>query len=642
MFTSTYEVEPVDPHHRTPPSAKSTRAAARERQAQRKAAVRAWKAQRRRVIYQGRRMVRPVVWLCVLQAGAWLCGLPPYGWAISAGLSTLIGWLMLNARRVSPGPALLAWAWLLLASWLGPFGLRALLLWAVGTALAVPYWHRHHTSLQPAAAAEMETADAESVKLTAEQKVWQDRVAAKGMPLAGTELETPVAVPGGWSARVRGVPGTHDLDVFIGRLVKIASAYEVSRDQVSIEATDTRAEHEVQLTVLRGVENLDQVRYIEDHPETAIDADGIAQVGFFGDMRPTRIQFFTIEGGVRFALVAGGTGSGKSRFVEGLMARVHRDPRGVNILIDAQGGQSQPDWNGRVHRTALGIEGGLYELRRLDWQLRRRAELFGDIEWTDEHGRARRGWTHLVPNERYPMMQVILEEAPLLFDDEEAGEEAAELIASGAKTWRKAGGRLVIVTQLPSVEELKKQSIRSMLRSNGDVISFRTGDSVSQNMLGMQNDPSKLPEHFSPSGNHTKGLGYIVGIDRRQAMWRAMIPRDPYGIALEPPAGVLDAFTVRAGEEFDANPEAPGRPPKPKMSEREAAELAGAVLHLMVQAGRVLPYAELWKVVSAHVPGGVTMPQLDAALTLLTKQGRVLPSADGSYVPLVDGHLPTT
>lgn len=632
MFsTSTPPMPPLPARRRI----KDLKAAARKRDDELRQVRKQWLRDRRRVIYQGKHMARPVVWLTVIQVWAWSCSWLPYGWAISLTASTVVGVLMIGLRRVSAAAAVLAWMWLIAAIIFGPFGWAALTLWLAGVGFAVPYWHRNHTSLAQSADGPPEPDEADR---SPEQKTWATRVAVKGKPLAGTTLGIPTAVPGGWTARIHGVPGTHDFDMFFGQLVKIASAYGKNRDQVSLEPAPGRAENEAQVTVLNSMENLDTVRFMEDH-DTAIDENGVAQVGFFGDMRPTRVQYFTQESGVRFALVAGGTGSGKSRFVEGLIARVHVDRRGVNILIDAQGGQSQPDWKGRVYRTALGIEDGFYELRRLDYQMKRRAELFGEIEWQDEHGRTRYGWNHLVPNIRFPMMQVIVEEAPLLLEDEEVGDQAAELIAAGAKTWRKAGGRLVLVTQLPSVEELKKQSIRSMLRTNGDVVSFRTGDAVSQNMLGMQNDPSKLPEHFSPSGNHTKGLGYIVGIDRRQAMWRAMIPRDPYGIALLPAAGVLDEFTVRAGEEFDANPDNPGQAPK-RTDDREAAQWAEAVHRLMVDAGRLLDYPDLLKATTALRVGGLTMPQLDAALRVLTNQCRIASSGDGQYLPLVDGHIP--
>nr|SAP16324.1 hypothetical protein BN4615_P10987 [Nonomuraea gerenzanensis] len=618
--------------------AKDWRQAARTRQRELRKARKEWRRDRRRTIYQGRSMVRPIVWLAGMQAGAWVCSWLPYGWAVSLLGATIGAVAVIGLRRASYPMAGLGWLWMVAANVFGPFGWHALTLWLAGVGFAIPYWHRNHTSLRPGH--EQPPEAGREVSLRPEQTVWLRRVAVKGKPLDGTTLGAPATVPGGWTARIHGVPGTHDLDTFTGQLVKIASAFGVSRDQVSIEATPERNENEAQITVLRTVENLDQVRFMEDH-DTGIDERGISLVGFFGDMNPTRVQNWTQEGGVRFALIAGGSGSGKSRFVEGLIARVHVDRRGVNFLIDAQGGQSQPDWNGRVYRTARGVEEGFYELRRLDWQMKRRAELFAGIEWVDEQGRPRRGWTHLVPHEAFPMMQVIVEEAPLLFESEEVGDDAAELIAAGAKTWRKAGGRLVLVTQLPSVEELKKQSIRSMLRSNGDVISFRTGDSVSQNMLGMQNDPSKLPEHFSPSGNHTKGLGYIVGIDRRQAMWRSMIPRDPYGIALQEAAGVLDEFTVRAGLEFDANPDNPGQPPK-RTSDVDAARHADGVHRLLVEAGRVLDYAELLKATTTLQAGGLTMPQLDATLRHLAAHVRVLPTDDGRFLPLVDGRVPAT
>jgi hypothetical protein len=158
---------------------RDVKAMARERQAARKQAVREWRRERRAIKYRGAVMARPVVWLAAVQAWAFVCSLPPYGWAISAGVSLSVGALMLAGKRVSPTVAALACLWLAVASWLGPFGWSALALWAGGVALAAPYWHRNHTSLQPPAPHE-EGPPPTDAGLTPEQKTWAARIAVKG------------------------------------------------------------------------------------------------------------------------------------------------------------------------------------------------------------------------------------------------------------------------------------------------------------------------------------------------------------------------------------------------------------------------------------------------------------------------------
>lgn len=607
-----YEVVIVDPKHRVGEKAKS------KRDARRKA---------RATTFRGLRMLRPLGWLCGLQATAWACSCLPYGWAISLAVSTVTGAVMLARRRAAPATVAAAWVWLVLASIFGPFGFRALLLWVVGVVLGTSHWHRNHTSYtRDGREPQLELESS----LTLEQRVYLERVAAKGRALPGTELGAPTPVPNGWTAPILGIPGVHDMDQFRGALRKVASAYETGRHLVTIEPTDASIESQAQVTVLRNASNLDVKRFLENDEGAAVNPEtGCARVGYFNDLKPVHFQFWSRESGMKFSLIAGGTGSGKSAFVSSLLSLCHQSPYMVTVLIDPQGGGSQPDWNGQTYRTALGIEAAHYEIRRWNWIFKRRAEMVANLKWVDDKGRARKGFPFLEPSDLYPGVRVVLEEAPLLFEDEEVGEECAELIASGAKTWRKAGGALDIVTQLPSVEDLKKQSLRSMLRSNGNVISFRTGDSVSQNMLGMQEDPSQLPEYFVPSGNPTHGLAYIVGIDRRQASWRAMIPEDPHGIAIQPAAGVLDASTVRFGQEFDLNPDNPGVMPKAKTTAPEALALVEGVHRLMVDSGRALDYSDLLLATTRVVPDGLTMPQLDTALATLAAQNRITQSNAG-------------
>lgn len=68
---------------------------------------------------------------------------------------------------------------------------------------------------------------------------------------------------------------------------------------------------------------------------------------------------------------------------------------------------------------------------------------------------------------------------------------------------------------MASLEEIVSQTLRSMLRS-GNVMCFRTGDSITGGMLGLQIDPGFLPEYFA-DGTPTKGLAGIKSCDGRQA-----------------------------------------------------------------------------------------------------------------------------
>lgn len=529
------------------------------------AALAAKMARRRRrtTMWRGRRMIRPILLLCAVQLVGILQWQLPASPLWAGGFCAVAGIVAIAKARGRSGDAALMWrtllgmGWLLAASILGPFGLQAAALWVVGVLLAVPYWQRHKTPFVPGSSRLTDAENAATnASMSPEQRVWAARVAqpaANGVPagaLLGSSLSSPAPIPGGWSARVQGLPGVHDLDKIHAAARKIASAYEISRAQVMVEMTEDGAENCAQITVITRSDNLERVHILEDDGASIDEKTGLARCGYFADLKPAHLQFFTDTGGAQMFLFAGGTGSGKSRAVEAKIALEHRSRVVVPILLDAQDGSSMPDWNGRTWKTALGIEDAFAELQCLDWVMRGRAHMIARLPWVDEHGRERIGHTFLMPHPGMPMFGVSLDEAPLLLQDETYGPRAVKLLSAGGKTWRKAGGSIALITQVPSLEELKSQTLRAMLRGGGTVISFRTGESVSQQMLGMANDPSKLPEFFPGSGKKTHGLGYIVGVDRRQATFRNLLTRDPYGIAASPPGYQVDEGTLRLFDRY--------------------------------------------------------------------------------------------
>jgi hypothetical protein len=122
----------------------------------------------------------------------------------------------------------------------------------------------------------------------------------------------------------------------------------------------------------------------------------------------------------------------------------------------------------------------------------------------------------------------ITDEAPELLGgggNAKLGAEMTRIQASRAKLGRKAGDMEIMVTQVPSLGELGgNQALRSMF-VGGNVVSLRTGEKVSQGMLGLSVDPYTLPKYF-PNGDATQGLGYAVALDNRQAPFRSdLVPK---------------------------------------------------------------------------------------------------------------------
>jgi hypothetical protein len=70
------------------------------------------------------------------------------------------------------------------------------------------------------------------------------------------------------------------------------------------------------------------------------------------------------------------------------------------------------------------------------------------------------------------------------------------------KLGRKTGTAMWLVTQVPSLEELGSQVLRSMLRG-GSIICLCTADRVSAGMLGLPADPHDIPSTSLTASSRT-------------------------------------------------------------------------------------------------------------------------------------------
>src|SRR5690606_33891789 len=134
------------------------------------------------------------------------------------------------------------------------------------------------------------------------------------------------------------------------------------------------------------------------------------------------------------------------------------------------------------------------------------------------------------------MLFVVVEELKL-FLTSPYGKEGLKLLGNGARTWRKAGGGLLVVNQNLGLDNFgNDQSFRANLLLGGSLTALRTESSADHHMVGLPADPAGLPKYFR-DGSKTRGLGYALGVDRRPGAPTRMMPvRDAFGIASTPAA----------------------------------------------------------------------------------------------------------
>ncbi|MFI6813311.1 hypothetical protein ACIBG7_12910 [Nonomuraea sp. NPDC050328] len=595
-------------------------------------------------------MLAPIVWLSGLQFAGWLFEITAMSLLLRLGL-VIVGVaaavIAIARRGVAPfGVGItLSFLWLLAAYIWGPYGGTALVLWSVGLVMAVPFWRRHRARYRRGPVAnepQPELPATPAVDQTPVQ-LWAERAAPNNPHLAGTHLATPEALPGiGFTAEIVGVPGKTQTDNLIKATGTIASAWEVSLPQVIVEPTRTGNNSRGRLTVIERADQLQQTRFLEED-QARIDPDtGIARVGYFGDGQPAHWAFYTKKRGAQMGCNCGTTGSGKSEFGSTKMALARGCETIATILLDAQGGNSQPDWNDRTNLTALGVEKVFSTTLALDYVMGRRSEFLASVSWVDEHGRERRGKKFLfpgdpdvggrpgVPYSGMKMLLLVFEELPLLLKSPTYGKQAIDILGPAAKTWRKPGGAIDIYAQNIGLAELKEDVFRANIFGGGSIAAFRTGSSVDHHMAGLAADPSKLPEYF-PDGQETVGLGYLKGVDRRPAAsWRSMIAKDTYGIATSPAACQIDDITLGFFDEYFHHL-ARGRQPVPpaKTGEREqtGGDVEAVVESVLERATRFLDVADIVAAAGGQL-GDASLSEIKAALARLATRLPVVRDGD--------------
>lgn len=459
-------------------------------------------------LHRWRFQLVPLCWLAGAVAGL---ACPVIGTAIAAALAMVITTAATRNRNPFPrmhtqGMSAWAgcWAIILAAFGLGPWAALGLLGWAVASG----FWLEHYRWKKPAAASAPVINEIEDIwnELCAEQK-W----------FAG--LGKAIQIPSGARYPIRTRGTKTNIRQIAGKRDEVAAAFYSSITTAFAEPHTNGILTQGWLTILRE-STLDTPR---PWNRAGIDlATGLALVGRFPEGGPVSQRYFVpgVGGGAKHTIVAGCDGSGKTGFLDMNMCISIGSGRIAPVILDPQMGQAMPVWQ-EVVPYACGTDQCMAWLRGLYNAMMARSEYLAQLRWQHPRtGRWRKGMGFfdydIVAAARaaqglppLPFIEIVIDEAPLLL----AIKGASQLLLDILKLGRKVGFRVVLAAQVPSIAELGKGELRSIL-VGGNVFCFRVGDKVSSGMMNIPAKPNELPKTFA-DGSPTVGLGYASTVESR-------------------------------------------------------------------------------------------------------------------------------
>jgi hypothetical protein len=388
------------------------------------------------------------------------------------------------------------------------------LVLACWTCVTVP-WVHHYQWRPQAPHQPPDTTDADIWARLAAKRKWSGYLGEPTRPAPGT-VQYPILLNGA--------------ETNIGEVMAhpraIAAAWNKPMTEAYAEPDPAGVESRGVLTLLKGG-TLEKPR--EWDGRGADPGTGRAVIARFADSADASVQFWVPRNGTKSGLLAGDTGSGKTYALDLIVRVAVASGLIVPIILDPQEGQSLPQWRGHV-RYASGVDECRRMLKGIRDGMLGRSRKLASLTWTDEDGHQVQGMDFFDPFlTGLPIVLTIADEFPLVISprdrsDAKEADQALSYAEDIAKLQRKTGAPLWLVTQVPSLEELRSRVLRSMLVGS-NVVCLRTGERGDAGMIGMEVDPSKLPKYFA-GREPTAGLGYVLGPELRQAPARIdMVPR---------------------------------------------------------------------------------------------------------------------
>jgi hypothetical protein len=360
---------------------------------------------------------------------------------------------------------------------------------------------------------------------------WATGVGAKDMKLPGSRI-IPASldvVPVGVRFDVQLVPGKQTTTQAIGAVEAIASGLSVNGLTVDVpdlvlEPTNPPSASRVSgLLVLNNP--LHRVSLWGGPDRHDVDT-WTSRVGQYVDLMPATYRWMIEGSGPVHDIIGGASRSGKSRFLDLLLAISRHAFNGliVDWVADPQHGQSLPDWQGdAVDWFASGPDEVAdmiaAALDFAEWRNR----LFASMQWVDSRGRRRTGVKVMTPSVQHPLLVLTVDEASIPLADPVTLQRLEDL----AKLASKSLVKVRLAQQAVLLDQMKSNTLRSQLQSQNSIWSFKTDAQNAQSgFQGWAVNPANIPGVW-PDGSHTKGLG-MTRADERQAFFRAHLVEDPY------------------------------------------------------------------------------------------------------------------
>jgi hypothetical protein len=564
----------------------------------------------RKATYRYRDAIAPHAAVFGTLAGGYLlhaCHVPAWqvlaGEAAAAGAASLFP--ALRARLARQRWLFGAAGWLPLAAELGAGGPMQTVLVGVGGVLAIPHVWRYRIRIdRPVVKPRRELTSAEKLAISGPDpnvQVWQKKTAGgRRCALPGSVLTDRAPFEFGVRYRIV-LDGQTTRDAMDAR-EQIASDFGLSIDRLYVEETDDGAQNAAELTILTRL----AIEDIQHWGGPRLDVKtGIMPVGPYADGRGEAcIQLWERNSGPLPTLICGASRVGKSEMVKQVLAELSYADHIIPLYMDPQHGQSAPSWMPYLTDPARGVQEIHERLLMLRDEMYARNKVLATVEWVDEEGEPQTGKQSFdQPGMNgFDLLVGIVDEAHKVLVDDEIAELVQEILAEGSK----CGITLILVTQVPTVDELGNGRILSLVTA-GNVIVLRTGDAYSaRSALQGRIDvhPHLIRKTFPGTTNHTKGTGYVCGYDPRPVLmrgravaskWAKQAPKKRLRLlSSDQPAAPrsaprVDPAPAREAEEIDLDNVVDFTPVSPE----QAAEAEQRILRLLDGAAAGLDGSDL-------------------------------------------------
>lgn len=347
--------------------------------------------------------------------------------------------------------------------------------------------------------------------------LWEQNLAGPGKILYGTQLTHYEHLRFGARYAMEVVPGVHTLEEVDGLAAKIRSGLRLKRNhKLIIEEHPTLEAPTLLITIIDSSPVANGTSW--PGAAAAMNPDGTIWIGPYLDGEGKALWKLYSTNRIHNGMIAGGTGSGKSRLLENIAmtaAASEQFPTAI-WFADGQDGLSSP----LLMRNADYYAGKPEQIVQM---LREAVDVI--IMQGDENKVA--GIQGFTPTEERPGLVVILDECKLVLDKQnnpEHWEETQRLVARIATTGNKAGVGIILAGQEATLPTFGgggqyPAAIRNNIKGANGVL-LKSEEAAGGNIFGV---PAATMRSI-PSGG---GYGFVAGGEgSRKAMMRGFYDDD--------------------------------------------------------------------------------------------------------------------